>query len=53
MAKVFICGYVGHVKLQFSDLTPFGGLITARLPGFKGSSVGYRVSAVMLCPVTL
>lgn len=53
MAKVFIRGYVGHVKLQLSDLTPFGGLITACLPGFKGSSVGYRVSPVRLCPVTL
>lgn len=28
MAKVSICGYVGQAKLQFSDFTPFGGLIT-------------------------
>ena len=28
VAKVSICGYVGRAKLQFSDFTPFGGLIT-------------------------
>ena len=47
MAKVdTVCGYVGQAKLQLFDLTPFGGLITAQLPAFKGSSVSYRVSAV-------
>ena len=47
MAKVCIYGYVCQAKLQLSDLTPSGGLITAQLPGFKGSPAGYRVSAVI------
>lgn len=47
MANLSICGYVSQAKLQLPDPTPFGGLISAQLPGFKGSSAGYRVSAVM------
>ena len=47
MANMSICGYIGRAKLHLSDLTASGGLITAQLPGFKGSSVSYRVSAVM------
>lgn len=46
MGKMSICGYIGQAKLQLSDLTPFGGLISAQLPDVKGSLVGYRVSAV-------
>lgn len=45
MATAPICTYIGQAQLQVSDLTAFAGLITAGLPGCKGSSAGYRVSA--------
>lgn len=45
--SISICAYVGQAQLQLFDLTPLGALFTAWLPGFKGSSAGYRFSAVI------